>query len=287
MRCSSPANNHEEIDIKTLSINHILILSYTWCFLDCVLVNIYICWKDKRKSIVTNVSGCHWYRSTNDTTGQNASRNMQENMRKVLVWEDFLTAQDDILPRQSVCFHKNSVVINLPCNNKLKIWKYLTVKAIRPEHAKQVIKSFTKTELHWCGYFDGYVRVASLFHFSDDALLMVNFHSYGYIIISVPQLFSTCQLSLFLFFGSSFFLRNTEVYMCLRRITSLISIYGCFNGRAGVNPRVHGHANKPMQMKGTEGIWALYVFVSRQTITMETTGSFMHEASDLNPNEHL
>ncbi len=55
-----------------------------------------------------------------------------------------------------------------------------------------------------------------------------------------------------------------------------------------MNPGVHGRAYKPMQMKGIGALcMALYVFVSRQTITMETTGSYMHEASDLNPNEHL
>lgn len=197
---------------------------------------------------------------------------------KSLVWEDFWTAQDDILPRQSVCFHKNSVVINLPCKNKLKIWKYLTVKAIRPEHAKQVIKSFTKTELHGCGYFDGYVR---WLHCSTSWFIFIHMVILLYLFLNSFQLvswvcFSSLDLPLFLQTNS---LRNTEVYMCLRWITSLTSIYGCFNWRAGVNPRVHGHANKPMQMKGMEGIWALDIFVSRQTITMETTGSFMHQTS--------
>lgn len=285
MRCSSPANNHEEIDIKTLSINHILIPSYTWCFLDCVLVNIYICWKDKRKSIVTNVSGCHWYRSTNDTTGQNASRNMQENMRKVLVWEDFWTAQDDILPRQSVCFHKNSVVFNLPCNNKLKIWKYLTVKAIRPEHAKQVIKSFTETELHWCGYFDGYVRVSSLFHFLDDSFSFICF--YYYICFSTLFNLSVEFVSLLWIFLFS----SSYKWIEKHRSVHVLTTNNQFNVHSWPLQRKSWSesksANKPMQIRGMEGMWALYIFVSRQTITMETTGSFMHEASDLNPNEHL
>lgn len=70
-------------------------------------------------------------------------------------WEkSWLTAQEDILPGQSVCFHKNNVAINLPWDTQLKIWKYHTVKAIRPEHAKQVIKSICKSDLHLCGYFE-------------------------------------------------------------------------------------------------------------------------------------
>lgn len=104
-----------------------------------------------------------------------------------------------------------------------------------------------------------------------------------YIILSVPQLFSTCQLSLFFFFGSSFvsadkFIEKhgSIIVLTMNNQRQFNNHYGCFNGRAGVNPRVHGHANKPMQMKGMQGIRALcralYIFVSRQSITMETTG---------------
>ncbi len=81
-----------------------------------------------------------WYRSTNDTTAQHANGKHAEK----LDWWNIWGAQEDILPGQSVCFHKNSVAINLPWDTQLKTWKYLTVKAIRPEHAKQEIKSIYK-----------------------------------------------------------------------------------------------------------------------------------------------
>ncbi len=72
------------------------------------------------------------------------STTCQREHAEKLDWWNIWGAQEDILPGQSVCFHKNSVAINLPWDTQLKTWKYLTVKAIRPEHAKQEIKSIYK-----------------------------------------------------------------------------------------------------------------------------------------------
>lgn len=130
---------------------------------------------------------------------------------------DVWTAQDDILPGQSVCFQENSVV-NLPCDTQLKIWKYLT-ESHKTRTCKTSNKVIYKTELHLCD-FDVYVCLASLFQLVRFFCHPINALFYGsiiilyyitldyitlyYIILSVPQLFSTCQLSLFFFFGSSF-----------------------------------------------------------------------------------
>lgn len=115
---------------------------------------------------------------------------------------------------------------------------------------------------------------------------------YIWLYLSSVCMFSTCRLSLFFFFGTcfvsadKFIERHGSIHVLT--MNNRRQFTNCFKGRAGMNPRVHGRAYKPMQMKGIRALYrALYIFVSRQTITMETTGSCMHEASDLNPNEHL
>lgn len=153
-----------------------------------------------------------WHYSTK------CQREHAEKLEKSLDWWIVWGAQEEILPGQSVCFHKNSVAINLPWDTQLKTWKYLTVKAIRPEYAKQVIKSIYKnwpslTWLFWslCMFYYTYIFLPPY--------CIIRWCIWLYYTVSLSVLHLSVEFVFLLWnlfcFCRQNSLRNTEEYMCL------------------------------------------------------------------------